>query len=104
LREIAKSEGGDAATGTGNYGSSWRRGYHSDPDDLDFLKAQLAHPTRMELARTALMVMFGAAGLVASACERGRLLRTSPPQDLHLQSFLLRRPAQVLICRDEHGY
>jgi hypothetical protein len=39
-------------------------------DDLDILKAQLARiPTRKELARIALAIIFGAAGLVIGWME-----------------------------------
>jgi hypothetical protein len=39
-------------------------------DDLDFIKAQLARtPTRMELVRVPLGIMFGAAGLVIGWME-----------------------------------
>jgi hypothetical protein len=39
-------------------------------DHLDFIMSQLARtPTRMEIARTALMIMFGTAGLVIGWIE-----------------------------------
>jgi hypothetical protein len=39
-------------------------------DDLDFIKGQLARvPTRLEIARIALGIMFGAAGLVIGWIE-----------------------------------
>jgi hypothetical protein len=55
-------------------------------DDLEFLKIQLAGiPTRKELARTALSIIFCAAGLVILSFEiYGRRLRSAPlPGGVH---------------------
>jgi hypothetical protein len=51
--------------------STWRASTSpAIPDDLDFLEAQLARvPTRKELARIALGVIFGAAGPVIGWME-----------------------------------
>jgi hypothetical protein len=47
-----------------------RADFAAIPDDLDFIKGQLARiPTRKEVARIALGIIFGAAGLVIGWIE-----------------------------------